>query len=144
MEILSLIVSVIAILCSIFTYFIHDRKLKKQETQINEYQLKKNKDEQLEQKKASVKANLIKEDKGQMIIKVFNAGKAIARNISLNMNDENIIVLMNPFPYEFLNPQESTEIIFSTHEGSPDKLLIDIMWDDDSHSQNTHKQMLTL
>ena len=40
MEIWSLIISILALLFSAFTYLMHDKKLKVQERKINEYQLR--------------------------------------------------------------------------------------------------------
>ena len=40
MEVWGLIISILALAASAFTYFKHDKKLKEQERKINEYQLK--------------------------------------------------------------------------------------------------------
>ncbi|MCX2450029.1 hypothetical protein OQX61_01990 [Pedobacter sp. PLR] len=60
----SLIISIAALCFSAITYVAHDRRIKKQEGLINAYQLEKIDAEKIEQKKAFVKANLIKGDKG--------------------------------------------------------------------------------
>ena len=51
MELYSLIISVLALIASVFTYLRHDKKLKEQERRINEYQLKQIEKEDLESKK---------------------------------------------------------------------------------------------
>ena len=54
MELYSLIISVLALIASVFTYLRHDKKLKEQERRINEYQLKQIEKEDLEGKKAAI------------------------------------------------------------------------------------------
>ena len=145
MEVFNLVVALLALVFSAVTYFTHDRRLKRQEAQINSYQLQKQEEEKLEQKKAVVRANVVKGDKGRRIIKVYNAGKAIARNIDMKLLGEGEFICgNNPFPYEFLNPQDGTELVLFLHMQSPDKLLIELSWEDDFQLSNTHQQMLTL
>jgi archaellum component FlaF (FlaF/FlaG flagellin family) len=145
MEVISLIIAIMALLFSGITYFAHDRRLKKQEEQINAYHLQKQEEEKTELKKAVVRGNVVKGEKGRRIIKVFNAGKAVARNIDIKLlGDGEFIGGNNPFPYEFLNPQEGTEMTLFMHMGSPDKLLIELSWIDDFQTNNIHQQMLTL
>lgn len=104
METLSIVLSVLAILASVFTYVVHDRRLKRQEILINDYQLKKNQEEETEQKKALMRVNLIKGLKGKRTLKVYNAGKSTARNIQLKIQEENSLFMMNnPFPFEFMH-----------------------------------------
>ncbi|MBO9672192.1 MAG: hypothetical protein J7577_02015 [Sphingobacteriaceae bacterium] len=142
---LNLLVAVAALLISVFTYFVHDRRLKQQEMQINAYQLQKQEAEVIEEKKAVIRANVIKGEKGRRIIKVYNAGKAVANNIDINLLSEGeFIGGSNPFPYEFLNPQDGTELTLFIGMGSPDKLLVELTWDDEYRINNRHRQMLTL
>lgn len=145
METVSLIVAIVAFVFSVITYFVHDSRLKKQEGLLNAYQLQKYEEEKVDLQKAVIRANVLKGDKGKITIKVFNAGKAVAKNINLKfICDQELMTGANPFPFEFLNPQEGTEIILFMHVGSPDKLLIELLWDDEFQQQNTHQQMLTL
>ncbi len=144
----SLLISFVALFLSLFTYFLHDRRLKKQEHLINDYQLQKISKEQDEHTKAVVKANIIKKNGGKRVIKIFNAGKSIARNVNIEIlqgkdgihtNDLNEL-----FPYEFLNPQESTEFLIFLFEGPTAIIKIRTTWDDDFAFGNTHEQILTL
>lgn len=145
MEIVSLIIAIVAFVFSFITYLIHDRRLKKQEGLLNAYQLQKYEEEKVDSQKAIIRANVIKGDKGRVTIKVFNAGKAIAKNIDLKLLGSGALhVGRNPFPFEFLNPQEGTEMLLFISVGSPDKLLIELSWEDDFNFHNTHQQMLTL
>jgi len=145
MEILNLVIATMALFVSAITYFAHDRRLKMQELQINAYQLKKQQEELGEQKKAVIRASIIRGEQGRRIIKVYNAGKSTAKNIDIKLlSDGDFLEGSNPFPYEFLNPQDGTEMQLFLYMGSPDKLLVELSWTDDFKENNTHQQMLTL
>lgn len=142
---LSLIFSLVALAGTAYTYFAHDKKLKIQEEHLNQYQIKKNHDEELAERKALVRANLVKGGSNR-VLKIFNSGKYLAKNIDLEIvaSEDAFHTTNNPFPYEFLNPQESTEIhLFATHK-APEKFKIIITWDDGFKSGNVYEQMITL
>ena len=108
MELYSLIISVLALIASVFTYLRHDKKLKEQERRINAYQLKQIEKEDLESKKAAIRGNIVKGLKGGRTLKVYNSGRATARNIRVEGLDVNGIFYMRRdiFPYELMNPQD--------------------------------------
>ena len=83
MEIWSLILAILALLFSALTYLKHEKKLNDQARMINEYQLKKIEKDDLESKKAAIRGNIVKGLKGNRTIKVYNSGRAIARNIRI-------------------------------------------------------------
>lgn len=145
MDIISIALSAFAILLTIIMYFKHDKRLKKQEEKLNAYQLKKNDEEESENKKAQIRGNIVKGNKGSRVLKVFNSGKALARNIRVvYLGDmENIIPRDDHFPYELLNPQDNSEIFLLLSEGAS-KLNIKFIWDDDFKKDNEFVQMLTL
>lgn len=93
MELYSLIISVLALIASVFTYFMHDKKLKEQERRINEYQLKQIEKENLENKKAAIRGNIVKGLKSGRTLKVYNSGRATARNIRVEGLDVNGIFI---------------------------------------------------
>lgn len=145
MDIVSIALSAFAIVLTIVMYFKHDKRLKKQEEKLNAYQLKKIDEEESENKKALIKGNILKGNKGSRVLKVFNSGKAIARNIRVEyLGDmENISPRDDHFPYELLNPQDNSEIFLLLSEGAS-KLNIKFIWDDDFKKDNEFVQMLTL
>jgi hypothetical protein len=147
----SLIISILALCLSLITYFVHDIRIKKQERVINDYQLSQINEERQQKKQAAVKANIISKPGGTRIIKVFNSGKAVARNINfkiLTQGNFHTLNSENLFPYELLNPQESTEftlVIFKgSVNGNVDKIKVETTWEDDSSTQNKYEQLLTL
>lgn len=143
----SLVISLIALAASLVTYFLHDRRLKKQEHLINDYQLKKISQEHDENNKALVKANVIKHPKGKREIKIFNAGKSVARNVDFQIVSELKGISIDNrelFPYELINPQESTGFLIFLYEGPLSVIKVRTSWDDAYQMGNTYEQVLTL
>ena len=146
MELYSLIISVLALIASIFTYFMHDKKLKEQERKINEYQLKQIEKENLENKKAAIRGNIVKGLKSGRTLKVYNSGRATARNIRVEGLNVNGIFYMRRdiFPYELMNPQDYTELTMHLTYGCPSTIKLKYIWDDEFGDNNEFEQVLTI
>jgi len=145
-NIISSALSLLAIVLTLIMYFMHDKRLKRQEEKLNSYQLKKITNEESENKKALIKGNIVKGDKGRRTLKVFNAGKSIAYNVKLEFlsNTDSFFNCTNPFPYELMNPQDYTEMIFHLTMNCPDTIKVRFIWNDDFKSENEFIQVLTL
>lgn len=141
-----LIISCLALGVSVFTYFKHDKKIKAQEQIINDYQINKIAKENEEIKKASIRGNIIKGDRGKRTLKVYNCGKATARDIRVEGLDMGSFVVMRNdlFPYELMNPQDYTEVIIWVMKGSPSTIKLKYIWNDDFGQNNEFEQVLTL
>ena len=146
MEVWGLIISILALLASAFTYFKHDKKLKEQERKINEYQLKQIEKEDLESKKAAIRGNIVKGLKGKRTLKVYNSGRAIARNIRIEGLDvEGLFHRADEvFPYELMNPQDYTEVNIMLFNNCASTIKLKYIWDDESGKNNEFEQVLTL
>ena len=146
MELYSLIISVLALIASVFTYLRHDKKLKEQERRINEYQLKQIEKEDLESKKAAIRGNIVKGLKGVRTLKVYNSGRATARNIRVEGLDVNGIFYMRRdiFPYELMNPQDYTEVTIHLVACCPSTIKLKYIWDDEYGDNNEFEQVLTI
>lgn len=146
MEIWSLIIAILALLFSAFTYFKHDKKLKDQERKINEYQLKKIEKDDLESKKAAIQGNIVKGLKGNRMLKVYNSGRAIARNIRIEGLDvEGLFHRADEiFPYELMNPQDYTEVHIMLFNNCSPTIKLKYIWDDESGKDNEYEQVLTI
>ena len=146
MELYSLIISVLALIASVFTYLRHDKKLKEQERRINEYQLKQIEKENLDNKKAAIRGNIVKGLKGGRTLKVYNSGRATARNIRVEGLDVNGIFYMRRdiFPYELMNPQDYTELTMHLTCGCPSTIKLKYIWDDEYGNNNEFEQVLTI
>ena len=144
----SLFIAILALTFSVFVYVSHDRKLKKQEGRLNDYQLQKIVEEKNEKSMAAIRANVIKHDKGRRVIKIFNSGKAIARNIRVEvLNDDHGLIFLDfndRFPFPFMNPQDSSEFSGFITEAPTNNLHLKIIWDDSSGENRTYNQLLTL
>ena len=146
MELYSLVISVLALIASVFTYLRHDKKLKEQERRINEYQLKQIEKEDLESKKAAIRGNIVKGLKGGRTLKVYNSGRATARNIRVEGLDVNGIFYMRRdiFPYELMNPQDYTEVTIHLVACCPSTIKLKYIWDDEYGDNNEFEQVLTI
>lgn len=146
MELYSLIISVLALIASVFTYLRHDKKLKEQERRINEYQLKQIEKENLENKKAAIRGNIVKGLKSGRTLKVYNSGRATARNIRVEGLDVNGIfyIRRDIFPYELMNPQDYTELTMHLTCGCPSTIKLKYIWDDEYGDNNEFEQVLTI
>lgn len=146
MEIASIIISILALVASVYTYFSHDRKIKKQEVVLNEYQLNKYKEEEIENKKAQVRGNIIKCDKGKRVLKIYNRGKVAANNIRIEGIDEKYMSIygMELLPYESLDPQDHFDMSIFVSVSSPKTLKLKYLWDDETQNNNEFTQVLSL
>lgn len=146
MELYSLIISVLALIASVFTYLMHDKKLKEQERRINEYQLKQIEKEDLESKKAAIRGNIIKGLKGVRTLKVYNSGRATAHNIRIEGLDVNELFHRADklFPYELMNPQDYAELTLHLTCGCPSTIKLKYIWDDEFGDNNKFEQVLTI
>lgn len=146
MEVWGLIISILALAASAFTYFMHDKKLKDQERKINEYQLKQIEKEDLESKKAAIRGNIVKNLKGNRTLKVYNSGRAIARNIRIEgLGVEGLFHRADEvFPYELMNPQDYTEVNIMLFNNCAPTIKLKYIWDDESGKNNEFEQVLTL
>ncbi len=146
MEMWSFIISVVALLFSGFTFLFYDRKLKRQDAKINDYQLKQLEAAERDSKKAQIRGNIFKGPKGARIIKVYNCGHAVARNIRMEGLDIDGVYhrYQEIFPYELMNPQDCTELTLHLACGAPSTLKIKFIWDDESGKNKEFEQVLTL
>lgn len=147
MNVLGLIISILALAASAFTYFKHDKKLKDQERKINEYQLKQIEKEDLESKKAAIRGNIVKSlNKGNRTLKIYNSGRAIARNIRIEgLCIEGLLHRADKFfPYELMNPQDYAEVSIVLFRNYPSTIKLKYIWDDESGKDSEFEQVLTL
>lgn len=142
----SLLLSILALIASVFTYFKHDKKLKEQERKINEYQLKQIEKEDLESKKAAIRGNIVKGLKGGRTLKVYNSGRAAAHNIKVEGLDVNGVLYLpqDLFPYELMNPQDYAELTLHLTCGCPSTIKLKYIWDDEFGDNNEFEQVLTI
>lgn len=146
LEIISISLSVIAIIASAFTYFKHDKKLKEQEHNINAYQLKQIADSEVELKKAYITGTTHRDHQNAIILTIKNSGKARAHNIRIIGLDEGKYCFYGPdiLPYEFLNPGDTFELKFTANLASSYKEKVIYYWDDDFTDNNHLEQIISV
>jgi hypothetical protein len=144
MEIVGLVISILALLLALFTYFKHDLKIKQQASLLNKYQLEKIEKEKEEDRKAIIEANVINGDKGKKTIKIYNKGKSVAKNVNVEIPDiDGFQVVNNPCPID-IRPQNGIDIILVAFIGRPNKVEIEFEWSDDFNASNRDKQTIQL
>lgn len=145
-NIISTILSIIAVAVSLYTYVIHDRKLKKQEHLLNMYQLKQFQDEEQANKKADIVGEISRMGGEQYSLKVQNRGKASAKKIRIegfdmeNYDIRNIAIL----PYNCLNAGEAFSLIFFRIRRIIPTMTITYIWDDDWGINRKKQQTIQL
>lgn len=81
-------------------------------------------------------------------VKVFNRGKATARNVRLEYPDDDDLLIPNDvkgkFPLESLEPQSGVELIAAVHMGTQQKHTVRLLWSDDAKPANEKTVYLTL
>lgn len=141
----SLVLSILAILGSIFTYIKHDRKIKAQEKILNDYQIEKINEEKILKQKAFISAYLLPKIQHYRTLRFFNKGQASATNIRLMLDkDYPYLFSSNPFPYKCLNPGENIDLRIPITKETPNDISFKIIWDDPFDMGNFQEQFLHL
>lgn len=145
MEIAGIIISILALSFSMFTYFKHDKKIKQQSKLLNNYHLERIEKEKEEEKKAKIEAFVVKEHNGTRTIKVYNKGKSIANNVNVIIpENEGYRVFTNPCPID-IRPQNSIEIkLGALIENHTDKIKIEFEWSDNYNVKSREYQMIQI
>ena len=136
MEIASLIISVLAILGSLLVYVLHDRKLKKQESKLNELQLSEIEMSKEDRIKAIVRMDTCYMSKGKGILYLFNEGQAEAKNITWLFDNEILEKINKEGNYERLSPGQRIGFNYYLLTGKDDKTNVTITWEDDFSTSN--------
>lgn len=146
MDMISIIIAALALAFSCYTFFAHDRRLKKQEQLLNEYQLRLMAQSEEENKKAVIRAKSVKYTGGKRTLYIYNTGKSKARNLKVDMLDNEQVVASRPdLPqtYEELLPDASREILLLLTEGD-DEITLTFEWEDDFSKDNKERQTIDL
>ncbi len=144
MEIAGIVISILALSLSAFTYFNHDRKIKKQQKLINAYQIEKVEKEKIESLRAILEAKVLKKRDGLNGIIICNTGKSIARSVNVTIPENELYEVMNnPCPID-LRPQQSIEITIALVDNFPDKIELKFEWKDEFREVNIESQVIQL
>lgn len=139
------IIGVLGFFGSVITYFCHDKKLKQQQKQINEYNLLELKKKEEESKKAYIIAEVEKPKNGIRYIYVHNKGKCVARNLIINTPRTDDVWGVQPkLPIKTnLSPDEKRKIEVYINSGQ-NELTLHYEWNDEYMIGNKRDQHLDL
>lgn len=145
MEIAGFVLSILALFFSALIYITHDKKIKQQSKLLNEYQLERIEKEKEAQKKALIEAFVVKGQKGNRTIKVYNKGQSIAKKVNVIIpENDGYHIFNNPCPMD-IKPQKSIEIkLGALLEGHPDKIDIKFEWSDNYKMNNIENQTIQI
>lgn len=98
--------------------------------------------------KADLGASLIKLGGGNYRFKVFNKGKATARDVRIDFPEGNDLVIdseiADKFPLEALEQHQSVDLIAAVHLGTRQKHVVRLTWSDDAADANAKTVYVTL
>ncbi|UKE68210.1 hypothetical protein K8O61_11895 [Xanthomonas cerealis pv. cerealis] len=109
---------------------------------LNKLLLEKEAGEASNTKRADLGANFIKLGSNQYRLKIFNKGKSVARNVSIEFPEGNDCLIDSDieakFPLERMDPHQFVELIAAVHMETKSKQVIKLYWSDD-HAENNEK-----
>lgn len=144
----SFLLSILALLGTLYTDIVHTKNLNNQQKQINDYLIKKEKEEEENKKKALVCAETFKSNDGWKI-KIFNTGESIARNIRIyskeaKNNNSGIHLYSKTESYPFLNKGGHYEIEMNLCKIHYPTVIITLIWDDEFEKNREREEALNL
>lgn len=143
---ISLAVSLLAFGGGVYTYFVHDKRLKEQQALLNDLNIEKLKRENREQAKADVRVSWTIDKDPQNFsmhnfyydsgtIRVTNFGKATAYNIRIRQKGYSNIIC---YDIEQLAPNESREYHETWERGNLRDATVIVQWDDENSKDRSN------
>lgn len=122
----------------------HQRGINASQAKVNELLLQQGEAEALETKQADLGASYLRLGKGNHRLKIWNKGKATARNIRIDFPDGNNLVaesdVVQKFPLEALEQFQFVELTAYMRIGMKEKHQLTLTWDDAS-GENVSKNV---
>ncbi len=132
---IALVVSTLSAVATLF-FYMHQQKINETTERLNQLLIKRETEDDQDRKKADVSANFIKIGKNGYRLKVFNRGKCTARNVQIAFPEGNDLLIetdvSSKFPAPMLEQHQYIELIACVTMGSPPRMVIKLIWDDDS------------
>lgn len=124
------------------------KSLIESQERLNQLLLKKEENESLTNARADLGASFVKIGNGNYRLKIWNKGKAAARNVEISFPGGNEIIpeseLRTKFPLELLDTYQSVELLASVHMQTKNKHTVRLSWSDDINDQNEKTLFPTL
>lgn len=123
-----------------FKFNERQKSLIESQKKLNLLLLDKEEQESANNRKADLGTTFIKLGSSKHKLKVWNKGKACARNVRLEFPEGNDVFTQSDidrkFPLETLDTYQSVELIASVHIGVKSKHVIKLLWEDDFSDAN--------
>ena len=135
-SIASTVIALVALIVSVFSM----RKANKfgaTADRLNTMLIEREEAEGVASKKANLSANMIRTDRNNYRLKVFNRGKGTAHNVRLtDLTGNNSVLLLSEieekFPIPILEQHQSVELIVVVSSYSSLRCQIKLQWDDET------------
>ena len=141
------LISVLALILSSFATW-KTLRLNKSQERLNDLLTAREESEVVSARKADVSANFYKIGRGNYRFKVFNKGKAVARNVQIDFpGEKEYPVLQSDLSEKFpisLETHQSVELIVIAHMGMKRKFNVQLSWEDDNTNTNKKHLQLTI
>jgi hypothetical protein len=133
-EMIANILATLALGFSIYTFF-RQKTYAENQDRLNKILTEKELQATQIEKKADLGASLFQSgSKGGYRIKIWNKGRASAKNVKIEFPEGNEIIneseLRSKFPLEALEPQAGVELWAIVHMGTKPKHVVKLLWDD--------------
>lgn len=116
------------------------KSLIESQERLNRRLLEKEDDEDREERKADLGATFIKLGSNKYRLKIWNKGKGVARNVSIEALEGNDCLIQSDidakFPLEVLETHQSVELIAAVHMGTRSKHPLKLCWSDEFSTTN--------
>lgn len=138
LAVLALVLSLVATVTTI-RFNSRQKSLIESQEQLNQRLLAREESDSQAAKRADLSASLIKTGKNWRL-KVYNRGKAVARNVTIECPDDDDLLIQSDvdskFPLELLEPAHGVELLALVHLGSRSKHEITLRWSDEFSDSN--------
>ena len=136
---LALLLSIIATVTTI-RFNRRQKSLNESQELLNQRLLAREESDARAGKQADLSANLVKMGSSNWRLKIFNRGKAVARDVTIAWpQDDDLLILSDvnsKFPLEMLEPMQGVELIALIHMNSKSKHQLTLRWSDDFDPAN--------
>ena len=144
---LALVLSLIATATTI-RFNVRQRSLIASQERLNQRLIAREESEANAGMRADLSANLVKIGKGNWRLKVYNRGRAVARNVQIALPSGDALLVPSDvdskFPLELLEPAHGVELLASVHFGSKSKHEVTLRWSDDFSEGNEKTVFVTI
>jgi hypothetical protein len=124
------------------------KSLIESQEKLNKLLAQKEEEDALLGKKADLGAGIIKLGDNKYRLKIWNRGKAAARNVRISFPEGNDLIISSElerkFPLEYLETHQSVELIAAVHMQTKLKHVVNLSWSDDFNDRNEKTAYLTL